>query len=148
MHPTTLISEKLQHATQLHREGRLKAALARYKSILKQDPRNFDALFFCAMAQVQSDRPQDAKRSLDRALKIRPRDPGALNALGNVLRALGRQEQAVNSYQATIAESDDHFEALYNLGNTLVELGRFDEAVEPLARSVAVKPDWTEACLS
>ncbi|MCZ6886138.1 MAG: tetratricopeptide repeat protein [Alphaproteobacteria bacterium] len=141
-------SEKLQHATRLHREGRLKAALARYKSILKQDPRNFDALFFCAMAQVQSDRPQDAKRSLDRALKIRPRDLGALNALGNVLRALGRQEQAVNSYQATIAESDDHFEALYNLGNTLVELGRFDEAVEPLARSVAVKPDWTEACLS
>ena len=145
--PTT-ISEKLQNATRLHREGRLKAALGAYKSVLKHDPRNFDALFFCAMAQVQSGKPRDAKRSLERSLKVRPEDADALNALGNVLKTLGREPQAIKFYQAAVTASGDHIEAIYNLGNTFVELGRYEEAVELLARSVTLKPDWAEAYLS
>ena len=138
----------LEEGRRLHREGRVEAALRAYRSILKRDPRNFDALCLCAMAQVQLGKPAEAARSIQRALDLRPDSADARNAQGNVMMALKRHERAVRCYESTLAIDPNFADGHLNLGNALTALGRHEDAARAYERAVALRPDWAEAHVS
>jgi tetratricopeptide (TPR) repeat protein len=65
--------------------------------------------------------------------------------LGNILRELGRLEDAETSFKKAIAIKPDLAEAHYNLGITLKELGKLGDAETSFKKAIAIKPDLAEA---
>jgi tetratricopeptide (TPR) repeat protein len=65
--------------------------------------------------------------------------------LGNILKALGRLDEAEASYNQAIALKPDYAVAHSNLGNVLRELGRADEAIANYNQAIALKPDYAQA---
>ena len=61
---------------------------------------------------------------------MRPDYPDALNNLGEVLRDLGRFDDAVASYERALELAPDTAEASYNLAVFLQDSGRLDAAIE------------------
>jgi tetratricopeptide (TPR) repeat protein len=82
------------------------------------------------------------------ALELRP---GYVKALGNLGRALARQEkneEAILWYQRALEIEPDSFETRNNLGIALAKCGRLDEAIEQLQETVRLAPDYEEARLN
>lgn len=135
----------LQHAAGLHRDGRLKQAVAAYRSVLKQDPGNFQALYYCAMAQSQMGDLDGALKSIAKALKRAPDSKEAHNAAGNLHAAKGRAERAIAHFRKALSLDPDFADALFNLGNALAAVGQPGEAAQALEKAVSLRPEWVEA---
>jgi len=69
-----------------------------------------------------------------------PQNYRALFNLGNALRDQGRQEDAVRSYEKSLAIKPNYAEAHDNLGVVLMESGRLDDAIEHLVKAVEIRP--------
>ena len=81
---------------------------------------------------------------MDRALFLRPDHANALNNRGNALLALGRNEQALGSYERALELNSNLADAHNNRGNALRALGRYTEAVESFERALKLKPGYSE----
>src|SRR5205823_12039491 len=75
------------------------------------------------------------------ALAIRPDYVHARINLGDGLRALGRDEEALSQYERVLAFRPDHVEALVRRGNTLAGLARFDDAATSFEKALSIAPD-------
>ena len=71
------IRAQLAQAVKLHGAGQLSQAQALYASILKQQPRNFDALHFLGGIALQTGDPQEAVTLIDKAIRIFADDAAA-----------------------------------------------------------------------
>ena len=79
------------------------------------------------------------------ALKSKPDAASALSNLGLVLAKLGRQQDALASYDKAIALRPDYAEAFNNRGNALLDLEQPNEALASYDRALGLKSDYTEA---
>ena len=77
--------------------------------------------------------------------RLRPNFAEALSNRGNVLQALGRWTEAVESYDRTLALQPDSADALSNRGAVLLRLNRYEEALASLDRAVAIRPQFSGA---
>ena len=89
-----LISEGLEH----HREGRLAAAQQVYVQAVKADPDNTEALNLLGILAHQSGNHNHAETLLRRAISGGPKIAKYHGNLGTVLDALGRADEALQSY--------------------------------------------------
>ena len=55
--------------------------------------------------------------AIRRVLELRPKHAGALLGLGHVLKTMGRQEEAIESYRKCIAAKPDKGEIYWSLAN-------------------------------
>ena len=93
----------------------------------------------------QNGRLDDAEKLAVSVTQVFPQHPFGWKVLGAVLKARGRNTEAVNANQTTVALSPQDAAAHSNLGVTLQELGRLDEALASYAQAIALKPDFAEA---
>ncbi len=104
----------------------LQEALARHD--IEKNPANFEAHYnLAAMLQTRNDLDA-AIGEYQAALRLRPDDAAANNALGAALTAAGHPDQAVPYLQAALKARPDDFDAHYNLGIALATLEDFDGA--------------------
>lgn len=68
-------------------------------------------------------------------------DHETLNQKGNVLRLLGRHEEAIAAYDLALAIKPYKHEALNNKGVALRKLERCKEAISAYNAALAIKPD-------
>lgn len=139
------ILNDLNHAVSLHQTGRLAEAEALYRSVLKVQPRNFDAAFLLGVAFAQRNNFEAAKEFLAKAVRIKPEAAEAHYNLGLALHSLGLQAEALESYNRTIKLQPDHAVALHNRGAVLHTMKRHEEAVGSFERALKVKPGYVEA---
>ena len=71
---------------------------------------------------------------------MRPDFAFGFNNRGNALHALGRHDEALDSFGRAIALNPDYSEAHNNRGNALLDLNRPAEALADYERAVANKP--------
>jgi tetratricopeptide (TPR) repeat protein len=64
-----------------------------------------------------------------------------------VLGELGRNEEAVESYDRALALAPDVIEDWLSRGVALIALGRYEDAVASFDRVLALKPDFPQAHL-
>jgi tetratricopeptide (TPR) repeat protein len=64
--------------------------------------------------------------------------------LGNVLRAEGKYDAAVERYRRAVELKPDFVEAHYNLGLVYQLQGRGEAAIVQFERVLALRPDFTE----
>jgi Flp pilus assembly protein TadD len=79
------------------------------------------------------------------AVRIRPNDPTANNALGAVLLASGHVDGAVGYLNTALAGRPDYFDAHYNLGNALAAQGDFPGALLHFRAAVRLNPQDANA---
>jgi len=64
---------------------------------------------------------------------------------GNALYRLGRNEEAIASFDQALAFKPDLHEAWYNRGGSLSDLGRYEDAIASYEQALAFKPELHEA---
>jgi protein O-GlcNAc transferase len=99
------------------------------------------------LTALQAGNLNEAERLLQGALRAEPKHVPALNLLGVVLGRLGRNAEAVASYDRALAAAPDSTEAWYGRGMTLLVMGRPQEAIASFDRVLATKPDFTQVHL-
>ncbi|MDA9722360.1 sulfotransferase, partial [Luminiphilus sp.] len=82
------------------------------------------------------------------AITLKPDLSEAHHNLGNALKALGRLDEAEESYEQAIAIKPAYAKAHNNLGITLQEIGRLDEAEASYRKALALKPEFADAYLN
>ena len=132
--------------------------------------RSADLLFDQGNILLVNEEYEAAVSSFDQAIKARPNQPIKLNPIsqfvqrllrrkvpivkgfyqawynrGIALGNLGREEEAIASYERAVEIKPDYQDAWYNRGVALGNLGRWEEAIASYERAVEIKPDDHEA---
>ena len=88
---------------------------------------------------------EEAIRSYDKAIQIKPDFAEAYYNRGIALQELGKLQEAIGSYDKATQIKPDYAEAYYNRGITLQELGKLQEAIGSYDKATQIKPDYAEA---
>lgn len=138
-------SEPLLKAVALHQAGQLDEAAAAYRSLLRKNPGNSDALHYLGLIAFRREDYREAIALIGSAIKINNQVPAFHCNLGNAYKGNGQLDSAIASYREAV-RLDPEFQAAYsNLGNALLELERFDEATICYRKALALRPDFAEA---
>src|SRR5262249_44380179 len=137
-----LITQGLVH----HRAGQISLAMDRYTQVLRNDPRNADALYYIAMVACGEGQFQQGIYLPRRSLGYRPGQAGTHTLVGQALHRMGRIKDALESFDNAIACDVNYADAYSNRANMLSELGRHAEALSSFDRAIALNPnspnDW------
>ncbi len=140
-----VLQAEFERGVEHHRQGRLDEAEAVYRSLLERQPNAAEVLHSMGVLQAQRQNLVDAVLWMERAAQA---DPGHVTARvnrGNLLRALGRQEEALSSYGDALGIEPGHLVARLKHGGLLLALARPAEALASYDRALELKPDRIEA---
>ncbi|MEA2823678.1 MAG: protein O-GlcNAc transferase [Alphaproteobacteria bacterium] len=130
----------LQNAWRLHQAGKLPEAARLYADVLRENPRNFDALYQLALIYLASRKFADAERLFATAVQINSQSPDLFYNRGCALQGLGRNNDALAAFAHALAMRPDFAEARNNRGVTLLAMRRHREALACFDRVAAEKP--------
>ncbi len=136
---------KFQQALTLHQHGQLDEARVLYESVLKKQPKHFDALHMLGVLAYQTGKLERAATLLAKAIAIDPDDARARNNYGNVLQDMRRPEQALVQYNRAIALDPNYPEAHNNRGDLLQKAGRIDAALASYDKAIMLSPRYAGA---
>jgi predicted TPR repeat methyltransferase len=85
---------------------------------------------------------------MNRAVAQAPAHPDLRSNRGNILKTMGRLDEAEADYRAALAVRPDDANALSNLGTVLRERGRLEDAERMLRKAIALQPTHAEAYLN
>jgi tetratricopeptide (TPR) repeat protein len=138
-------SESLLKAVALHQAGRLDEAAAAYRSLLKANPADSDALHYLGLIAYRKENYREAISLIESAIAINGKVPAYHCNLGNAYRGNGQPDSAIASFREAV-RLDPEFQAAYsNLGNVLLEQDRVEEASACYRKALALRPDFAEA---
>jgi tetratricopeptide (TPR) repeat protein len=142
---STKLTNKLQHAAQLQVARRFKEAEEIYRDVLRQHPKQPDALHLLGVIYAQAERMQEAIELIKRAIAIRPNASEYHNNLGNIYIRQGLTEEAMAAFSRAVELRPDYTKALSNLGGVLKKTGRYAAAMHAYERAISVTPTSGEA---
>ena len=135
----------LEEAFAFHERGQLEAAEKGYRSILKNDASQFDALQLLGLILLQRGEYEAAVRQLDLAIRINPSFAPAHRNRGIALSYLKRLNEALTCIDKAILLRPTDAEAFNARGNVLMLGRRFKEALASFDKAVALQPAHVEA---
>ncbi len=125
--------------------GRTREAEEEYAAAVRDDPRQWAALYDWANLQIRQGRLAAAEEKLQMARRLNPDDAGIANNLGLVLLLEGRVETAIEALSDGLRLFPDDPRLLTSLGRALHEAGRDAAALPYLRAAVALAPASAEA---
>ncbi|MFZ5580748.1 MAG: tetratricopeptide repeat protein [Pseudomonadota bacterium] len=144
----TLVVNKMNEAVALHRQGKIDAAAAAYRELLRMAPRFPDARVGLGLILLARNQAEDGLHQFQRALEINPAQVDALINAGSACRELGQYARAVDYYRKALENLPEHDPnrqmAWHNMGNALYRMERWEEAFhchEEAARLAPELPD-------
>lgn len=123
------LAARLETARHLADGGRILEAEQAFLDILRDSPREVDALNFVAIVAHERGRYAQALALLERARGVNPDDPITLTNLGTTHAALGRLDQAIDAQRAALKGAPDLYLARLRLGEALERSGRTNDAL-------------------
>jgi tetratricopeptide (TPR) repeat protein len=139
------VADVFARASACHRTGDLAQAQAGYIEVLKRQPSHFDALHMLGVSEYQRGNSQSAERLLRHSLLVNPPSAATRYALGVILSALQRNDEALVCYDDLIALTPDFVDAHTKRGLLLSGLGRFAEAIVSYDNAIAIDPRHLDA---
>ena len=106
-----------------------------------------DENFQRGIAALHAGNLKEAERLLQALTRAQPNHVPALNLLGVVFGRLGRNAEALTSYDRALAAAPDSAEAWYGRAMTLLAIGRPQDAIASFDRVLAAKPDFVQVHL-
>jgi tetratricopeptide (TPR) repeat protein len=135
---------RLLRAIDLHRSGFVKEAIDGYRNVLREAPRQFDALRLLGAALLADRRAQDGVAYLEQAAAARPEFAEVWGLLGQCLAASQRAGEACDAYERAVRLRPDDVASWSNWGLQCDALGRHVEAIEHFDRALALVPQSAE----
>jgi len=130
----------LEAAIRLHENGDLAGAERGYRDILQADARDADAIHLLGLIAHQRGEHAQAVAQIGKAIALR-RDKALYHYnLGNALAALGRPQEAAQSFRAATRIDPSHHAARSNLAQALLESGCHQEAIAELRQLLQLQP--------
>ncbi len=130
----------LEEAARLHASGNIPAALTLYREILRQSPRDPDALHMMGVIAQQGGNSQLALQFIEAALGAKPDFARAWFNRGIILRALGRSAEALQSARMAADTEPDLAETWDLIGQIEKDNGHYAEAARSHQRAIALQP--------
>lgn len=140
-----MVHGNFSKAWECHQKGKLGQAQELYRTVLKLQPRHFDAVHLLGVIAAQMQDFDQALVLMDQAIQIQSGDAVVWNNRGNTLRALNQSQAAIESYTQAITLKADYSLAYYNRGNVWRDLKRPQDAIESYNEAIALKADYAEA---
>jgi predicted TPR repeat methyltransferase len=142
--PESVLRGKYEAALDAHKHGRLDAAEAQYRDILRAMPTSFHALHMLGVLVAQRDDLAQSERLIAEAVRIDPAVAAAHANLGNTLRLLERADDAMASYDRALKLQPTQARALKGRGLILWERGRYEEALACYETLLQVEPGYAD----
>jgi tetratricopeptide (TPR) repeat protein len=125
------IDELLEEADKLADAGNLQRALNLYTQILSQDERHQDACMMAGAIHGELGQFPEAEQLLRRAQALNPQDMAPFLMLSNMLRAQGKNQQAIENLKNAVEETVvTDAEVFCFLGSMQSESGFVLDAIE------------------
>jgi len=135
------MADNTEQAYELFSSGKIDdAELICYRLLAKQ-PDNIELLLLLGDIHHKKGALKAALYYLDQAVQQAPNVAIIHNNRGAVLRALGEQEQAQQSFRQAIALLPDYLLPHYNLGLLLMDLGDFSGAIAQFGAVMGLQAD-------
>jgi len=131
----------LNHAMELHRQGRLAEAENLYRQLHRMFPQATDVLHLLGLTEVDLGRKEQGFANLRRAIELQPGTPHYHANLGVRLLEQREAREAEACLRRAIELQPDGPSHHYNLGNALLQQQRWTEAMAAYRRSLALHPD-------
>ncbi len=135
----------IDEALNAHRNGNIATAEALYRSILKADRANFDALHMLGIICAQRGNFIEAEQHLRAAVAVDQAVPPCLHNYGRVLSTLGRHEAAIETFNKALALAPNFAPLYSDRGNAQLAAGRLDEALGSYDKAIALEPRFAPA---
>ena len=100
-----------------------------------------------ALSALQAGNAKDAVHLLQAVLRSQPKHIAALNLLGVALGRLGRNAEAIDSFDRALVLAPHSVESWFGRGMTLIAAGRQHDAIASFDRVIAAKRDFTQVHL-
>jgi protein O-GlcNAc transferase len=139
---------KLQRAFSLHQQGKVADAERLYLEILKQYPREFQALHHLGVLKCQQFQNDEGIKLISAALKIEPYSVDALFNLALGLRNLNRATEALAAFDRALLINPQHVRALFERAFFLAKLGRAQEALAGFDNTLMIDPNHLDGRLA
>jgi len=111
------------------------------------EPASTNREFAEAMSALQAGKLGDAERLCKAVLRSEPKHVEALTLLGAVLGRLGRNAEAVASFDRALAAAPNSVDAWYGRGMTLVAMNRPQQAIKSFDHVIAAEPHFSQVQL-
>lgn len=132
-------------AKERHLAGDLAGARTLYETVLADDPANADVMFRLGVLGLQCGAYDDALAWLDRALGFAPEISRYHFARGQVLAALRRLDNAIDTYRALLAFDATSADLWFALASALQSNGDLREAARAYESAAALDPALIDA---
>lgn len=132
---------QLQSAVALHRQGRLKEALALYNQILNTQPGQPDALHLSGLCLFQLGQVKPGLARLEAAVAARPEAIDYLRNLAQAYKQASQPEKAEDALQKLLDLAPEDRQALYGLAELAMQASAFDQALELCAKLRQIEGD-------
>jgi len=134
------IEQTLESALAQHEAGRLDLAEAGYRTVLRHDPNEPDALNLLGVILQERGKIDESIALITRALDVVPDFPEALSNLARAQRVFGAHAAAADAARRAIALDPELAEARLQLGRVLLDLNDNAGAVAALRQAVILAP--------
>jgi tetratricopeptide (TPR) repeat protein len=134
-------------AAEHQKEGRLQEAEQLYRRVLRQRPRNVDAMRLLATIALKAGHADEAEQLLERAISVAPDFVNALIDLGRLRKEQDRFAEALECFDRAIAQEPENAQAHYQRGATLAPAALTSEAIEAYRRCLKYRPNHFGALL-
>ena len=145
---SALSARKLKQVQERLQAGDFAGAEYHCEEVLKQAPRNPEALYLLGVTRVALGKVRDAVSPLQLVVAAEPRHGGALEHLGLAHLVLGEFPEAERVLRVAAALPGAPPSVLMRLAVTILEQGRAPEAVPLLRRALALDPEDTASHLN
>jgi Flp pilus assembly protein TadD len=127
--------------TYYFRERRFSSAAEEFEQAVAIEPRSSRFLHNYALTLERLGGVKEAEQQCAKAFQLDP-SPLFLHSWGNLLRQLGRDDEALAKLRTAIDQEPHQAEFHVSLGSLLAELGRREEAAVEYEKAKALNPDY------
>ena len=132
-------------AVSLHHRKSYAKAENLYLDLLALDPENGPALATLGLLYLETEKYEDAIRTLPLALLQNPFDYFSMNNLGLAYQRMRQPEKAMAMFFSAIGCNTDYLQAYYNLGNVYMDLDDLEAAITWYTKALRIQPDNAQA---
>jgi tetratricopeptide (TPR) repeat protein len=122
--------------------GDLDAAAAAAEDLKKLNPEAGQGFYLAALVAERRQRPDEARREFEQALKLAPGSADVLGAYAGFERAQGRAQQARQRVQQAVDADAGNVQALELLGQLELADSEYARAAATFTHAVQLDPHW------
>lgn len=138
---------KLALAAEHQKAGRADEAVELYREVLRDNPKNADALRMLGVIAYGRSEIEEAERLFRRAVRAAPDFTNAIIDLGSTLKEQNRFEEAIGWFRKALAIEPENVKARYQLASTQSPAALTYDAIESYERVLELRPRHAGALL-